>query len=253
MNDSNLLLEIKDLCVSIDDKEILRDINLRIPKGETHVIFGPNGGGKTTLLMTLMGFPKYKITHGKIIFKGVDITELPLNQRAVLGIGIAYQRPPVVKGVKTGDLVQAIVDEHHSDLSVEQLATEAHMQGFLFRDINAGFSGGETKRSEMMQILAQDPSFVLLDEPESGVDLENIALIGDLINQVLDKKHSNQPRQKSGLIITHTGHILEYVNARTGHIMMNGRIHCNGDPRDMLQRIKDGGYAHCNLCAGGKH
>ena len=252
MNDHHLL-DIRGLCVSVEGKEILDSIDLVIPWGETHVIFGPNGGGKTTLLMTIMGFPKYKVTRGRILFKGIDITHMPLNERANLGIGIAYQRPPVVKGVKTRDLVEAIVAQHKTKLSVDQLASEAHMQSFLQRDINAGFSGGETKRSEMMQILAQDPTFVLLDEPESGVDLVNIALIGDLINQVLAKKHSGKPRQKSGLIITHTGHILEYVNARTGHIMMNGRIHCNGDPRDMLQRIKEGGYAHCNACAGGKH
>jgi len=252
MNEDNVL-EISDLHVSIDGKEILHGVNLTIAKGETHVIFGPNGGGKTTLLMTIMGFPRYKITQGQIIFKGVNITHMPMDQRSMMGIGIAYQRPPVVKGVKTGELVEAIIQTHNSDKNTVVLAAEANMGDFLMRDINAGFSGGETKRSEMMQLLAQDPSLVLLDEPESGVDLENIALIGDLINQVLDKKHPMQRREKIGLIITHTGHVLEYVNARTGHILINGRVQCNGDPRDMLETIKASGYTQCGGCEGGLH
>ena len=242
------LLEIKNLAVSVEGKSILNDISLIIKRGETHVIFGPNGGGKTTLLMTLMGFPRYKIKSGKIIFKGKDVTELGLDERARLGLGISYQRPPVIRGVKTRDMVASCFHNGNGDETIEKLAEKTMMTDFLDRDINHGFSGGEIKRSELLQLLAQSPDLVLLDEPESGVDLENIALIGNLINGLLDKSHPINKRERSGLIITHTGHILDYVNARTGYVLCNGRMACEGDPHEILESIKDKGYAACVSC-----
>jgi Fe-S cluster assembly ATP-binding protein len=250
--DSENLLEIQDLHVGVDGREILHGVNLAVKPGETDVIFGPNGGGKTTLLMTIMGFPRYKVTKGKIYFKGQDVTSLPLDERARQGMGISFQRPPVVRGVKTRDMVAACLkdgrNEEEKDLEVKYLAERAHLAGFLERDINHGFSGGEIKRSEMLQLLAQNPDLALLDEPESGVDLENIALIGQLINDLLDKTHPIRRRTHSGLIITHTGHILDYVNARTGYVLCGGTIMCEGDPRDILNSIKEKGYQECVAC-----
>jgi Fe-S cluster assembly ATP-binding protein len=188
-SDKENLLDIEDLVVNVDDKEILHNVNLSIPAGETQVIFGPNGGGKTTLLMTIMGFPRYKVTHGKIFFKGTDITHMPVDERARLGIGIMFQRPPVVRGVRTRDMVAACSKQDVNEQIIEQLAEQSNMTDFLNRDINYGFSGGEIKRSELLQLLAQSPNLILLDEPESGVDLENIALIGSLINDLLGKVH----------------------------------------------------------------
>lgn len=246
--DSEYLLEIKGLTTKVDNKEILHDLNLRIKPGETQVIFGPNGSGKTTLMMTIMGFPKYRITKGKILFKGKDITNLPLDERARLGIGISMQRPPVIRGVKTRDMVAACLKEKDNMEIVEQLAKKTNLSSFLDRDINHGFSGGEIKRSELLQLLAQAPEISLLDEPESGVDLENIALIGKLINSLLQKIHPIHKRTHSGLIITHTGHILDYVNARTGYVMCDGRIVCEGDSHDILNTIKEKGYRECVSC-----
>jgi len=242
------LLEIKDLSVSVDGRHILHDINLFVQPGETQVIFGPNGSGKTTLLMTIMGFPRYQVTKGRILFKGKDITDLPLDKRANLGIGLLFQRPPVVRGVKTRDIVAACLKETEGSKATEQLAEKANLTEFLDRDINYGFSGGEIKRSELLQLLAQAPELALLDEPESGVDLENIALIGQLINDLLGKIHPIYMRTHSGLIISHTGHILDYVNARTGYVMCNGRIICEGDPHDILTTIKEKGYQECVSC-----
>ena len=172
------MLEIKQLSVAVEDKEILHDVNITIKSGETHVLFGPNGSGKSTLLMAIMGFPRYQITKGNIIFEGKDITKLPLDERARLGIGMSFQRPPVVRGVKTGDMIAACLKSEGNEKSIVQLAEKADLADFLDREINYGFSGGEIKRSEMMQLLAQNPDLALLDEPESGVDLVNIALIG---------------------------------------------------------------------------
>ena len=246
--DKENLLELKDISVKVDGRQILHDVNLILQPGETHVVFGPNGSGKTTLLMTIMGFPRYRVTGGSIIFKGKDITNTPLDERANLGIGLSFQRPPVVRGVKTRDIVAASLKRSPDDKLIDEMAEKANMNDFLDRDINYGFSGGEIKRSEMLQLLAQAPDLVLLDEPESGVDLENIALIGKLINEVLGKTHPIRTRTHCGLIISHTGHILDYVNARTGYVMCNGRIVCEGDPHDILNTIKEKGYQECVSC-----
>ena len=242
------MLEIEQLHVSVEGKEILHDVNMSIEDGETHVLFGPNGSGKTTLLMAIMGFPKYQITRGKIIFKGQDVTQAPLDERARLGIGMSFQRPPVVRGVKTSDMVLASMRDRGDQSTVESLARKTNMIDFLDREINYGFSGGEIKRSELMQLLAQKPQLTLLDEPESGVDLENIALIGELINDLLEKDCPIRLRNCTGLIITHTGHILDFVNARTGYIMLNGRLGCTGDPHEILATVKEKGYQECAKC-----
>lgn len=243
------ILEIKNLSVSIEKKEILHHVNLSIKEGETHVLFGPNGGGKTTLLMTIMGSPKYSVTSGNIFFKGIDIVGMPMDERARMGIGMSVQRPPIVRGVKTRDMVAACIGEKATDTHIEQLANKADMTEFLDRDINYGFSGGELKRSELMQLLAQQPDLSLLDEPESGVDLVNIALIGELINELLEKGEHIRNRTHSGLVITHTGHILDYISARTGLVMLNGTIVCEGDPYEILETIKSKGYEECRKCA----
>ena len=242
------MLEVKNLSVAVEDREILHDVSLTISNGETHVLFGPNGSGKTTLLATIIGFPKYRLTGGSISFKGRDITGLSLDERARLGIGMSFQRPPVVRGVKTRDMVAACLRGQGGEGSVVQLAEKTDLASFLDREINYGFSGGEIKRSEMMQLLAQRPELALLDEPESGVDLENIALIGKLINELLEKECPIVERKCLGLIITHTGHILDYVDARTGYVMCEGRIICEGDPHEILKTIKQKGYEECASC-----
>jgi len=243
-----ITLNIDQLAVEVEGREILHNINLEMKSGETHVLFGPNGSGKTTLLMAIMGFPRYRITKGKIIFKGQDITMVPLDERARLGIGMSFQRPPVVRGVKTRDMVAACLRGREREESVSQLAEKADLADFLDREINYGFSGGEIKRSELMQLLAQRPELTLIDEPESGVDLVNIALIGDLINGLLEKDCPILERRCMGFIITHTGHILDYVNARTGYVMCDGVIGCVGDPHEILATIREKGYQECIKC-----
>ncbi len=243
------MLEVKDLTVRVGGKEILRDINLSIGTGETHALFGPNGGGKTTLLMTIMGFPRYEVTHGEIRFKGRDITHASLDERARQGIGISFQRPPVVRGVRTRDMITAsmeargITDGTH----LEELARRLNMVDLMDREINYGFSGGEIKRSELLQLLAQEPELVLLDEPESGVDLVNMALIGEMINELLQTGTACD-RTRSGLIITHTGHILDYVHAGKGYVLLNGGIRCQREALEVLDSIKGNGYEGCVAC-----
>jgi Fe-S cluster assembly ATP-binding protein len=249
------MLLIEDLKVEIAEKVILNHIDLEIRPGETHVLFGPNGSGKTSLLMTIMGYPQYRIVSGKIMFKGEDITHMPIDERARLGIGISYQRPPTINGLKTRQVVQLCardeVDEHN-------LAKRVNFVDFLDRDLNAGFSGGEIKRSELLQLMAQDPDLMLFDEPESGVDVENISLIGETIAILLQRdgtaaeKKSKMKlkleRTKMGLIITHTGYILDYVSADKGQVLYDGMLSCVSNPREILNCISESGYKECLRC-----
>jgi Fe-S cluster assembly ATP-binding protein len=243
-----IALSIEQLTVEVEGREILHNINLVMKLGETHVLFGPNGSGKTTLLMTIMGFPKYRVTKGRIVFKGQDITKRTPDERARLGIGMSFQRPPVVRGVKMRDMVAACLKGQGDEEHIKQLAEKANLADFLDREINYGFSGGEIKRSELLQLLAQRPTLTLIDEPESGVDLVNIALIGELLNSLLEKDCPIPERKCTGLIITHTGHILDYVHARTGYVMCDGVIGCEGDSREILATIRQKGYQECIRC-----
>jgi len=251
------MLLIEDLQVKLGEREVLRHIDLQINAGETHILFGPNGSGKTSLLMTIMGYPQYRVTAGKITFKGVDITNAPINERAKLGIGMSYQRPPTVHGLKTKQMVQICSSGRAVD--IEGMAARMNFTDFLERDINAGFSGGEIKRSELLQLMAQKPDLLLFDEPESGVDLENISLIGTTISKLLQRDFQmergktqvqrKRERTKMGLIITHTGFILDYVTADKGQVLFNGVLSCSNNPTDIFNCIKVMGYEECVKCA----
>jgi Fe-S cluster assembly ATP-binding protein len=240
------MLDIEDLHVEIGGREVLHDINLHIGEGETHVLMGPNGSGKTTLLRTIMGFSGLTITEGKIIFRGKDVTRLPIHERAGMGMGMLYQRPPTIAGLKLGKLLE--VTSKGESKQVEDFAKYLNMDSFLGRAINEGFSGGEIKRSEVLQLMVQNPDFVMLDEPESGVDLENITLIGSAIARLLEKDVHIVNRKKSGLVITHTGYILDYLDADFGHVMCDGAFRCHGNPREILRVIKTSGYRECIAC-----
>lgn len=250
------MLKVEDLKVEVAGKEILRHVDLEIASGEIHVLFGPNGSGKTTLLMTIMGFPGYKITGGRILFNEKEVNGLPLNERAKLGIGLSFQRPPTIKGVKMRQMLEICGQDKEE---VDSLAQSLNFTDFLDRDLNDGFSGGEIKRSELLQLIAQNPNFLLLDEPESGVDLENIALIGKTIERLLEReikpkegksqKEIKRERKKSGLIITHTGYILDYLDADVGHVLIDGELCCSENPREILRTIKEQGYDECVKCA----
>jgi Fe-S cluster assembly ATP-binding protein len=246
---SDPLLSIEDLHVSVGDREILRGVDLAIAEGETHVLLGPNGGGKSTLLNTIVGMPGYRITQGRIVFKGTDLAGLEIDERARLGIGIAFQRPPAVRGVKLRQLIEVAAPGEIAESEIEALDEELDLGHMLGRDVNMGFSGGEAKRSEMAQLLAQMPDLALFDEPESGVDLDNIAVVGGAINRLLKGEERIAERKRAGLIITHTGHILEFVNADVGHVLFGGRLTCKGNPLDLIEEIASHGFDKCSECA----
>jgi Fe-S cluster assembly ATP-binding protein len=242
-----MLLEISDLEVEVEGKKILKGVNLQIDEGETHVLLGPNGAGKSTLFMTILGFPKYEVTNGTIIYKGQDITNLETHERIALGLGVTFQNPPAIRGVKLKDLLK-IVDgkreyKSEDDLDEEVVALGERLklnENFLERDVNLGFSGGEVKRSELLQLLAQQPDFIMFDEPDSGVDIENVELISNEIGTLLGQNDENT--KKAGLLITHLGYILNFVNATHAHVLMDGKIVRTGNPKEIMDDVRTSGF-----------
>ncbi len=238
------LLDVTALHVTVGEREIIKGVGLTIRKGEVHVLFGPNGSGKSTLLCALMQLPGYTITAGRIYVHGTDTQGFTTDAVANLGIGMSFQHPPKIKGVTLRRFLESI--NRCGDL--EHALKALNMEPFLDRELNVGFSGGELKRAEILKLYAQNPDLLLIDEPESGVDIENIAVISNAINTMLQKELPMKKRERSALIITHTGHILNYIHADVGHVFMDGKIVCTGNPMDIMEDIRQHGFAGCVKC-----
>jgi len=183
--------------------------------------------------------------QGRILFKGIDITRMPINERVQLGMGVSFQRPPTVRGLLTRQMADIC---NRSGMDYADLVERLNFTDFLDRELNVGFSGGEMKRSEMLQVMLQKPDFIMLDEPESGVDIENMHLIGEVAGELL-QRHLNRTRKRSGLIITHTGYVLDYLNADLGYVMIDGSIVCSGNPNQIFSTINEKGFEECAQCA----
>lgn len=195
-------LEIRNLAVDVDGGHVLKDVNLMIEKGETHVLLGPNGSGKTTLLLSILGLSRYKVVRGEIIFKGRNIVDLPIDERVKMGIGIAFQNPPIIRGISLNTMLNVCMGEKTTEITDDavKLAKELNFsEDFLTRDVNYGFSGGEIKRSEIMQLIAQQPDFIMFDEPDSGLDIENMELIGKIIGKLLERDLIPKQEKKDGI------------------------------------------------------
>lgn len=223
------MLTIENLWVSIGEKEILKGVELVVRDEERHVLIGPNGAGKSCLAMTIMGIPVYRVDKGEITFDGRDMTTLPIHERAKLGIGLAFQNPPVIRGVKLRDIISLHTKK------VDNVLNKAYLsQEFGGREVNLGFSGGERKRSELAQLFAMETKLLLLDEIDSGMDIESMELLGKEINSFLSSR--------SALIITHLGYILNYVWADKAHILLDGKITFSGEPEEVLGWVKEKGF-----------
>jgi Fe-S cluster assembly ATP-binding protein len=238
-------LEIQKLHVSVAGKEILRGIDLSLDAGRTAIIFGPNGSGKSTLLGTIAGLPGYEITQGRILYKGQDLSTLTIDQRSRLGIGLSYQYPPAIKGVRLLTLLENL---HPDKELISSYAEALNLTNHLNRDVNDGFSGGERKRSEVLQLMIQNPDLMLFDEPESGVDIENISVIADAVRIMLEKDKPISKRNRSAIIITHTGFILDYIKADIAYVIMDGHVLGCGAPGEIFEEIRRDGYQKCVSC-----
>ncbi|OYT38613.1 MAG: ABC transporter [Desulfurococcales archaeon ex4484_58] len=231
-----MLLEIRELSSCINDKVIVNKVNLSVDRGEIHVIMGPNGSGKSTLLSTIMGLPHIRVCNGRILFDGLDITDKPSYERAKLGIALAHQYPPEIKGVKFSDIAKAIISKYGcGDCSL--MARILRVDELLDRDLFVGFSGGEKKRSELYLVMLQSPKLALLDEPDSGVDVESIEYIANAIEYL-------RSRGTAVILVTHTGMITNKLSRINRiHIMINGTIKYNGYPDEVLPVIMKFGYS----------
>jgi Fe-S cluster assembly ATP-binding protein len=242
-------LEITDLHVQVDHRTVLHGVDLVIPESQIHALLGPNGGGKTSLMMAIMGYPQYTVTRGSILFDGQDIASMNLTERARLGIGMAHQRPPTVGSVRLRQIVDYVMgDDAQLAYELTEWVQAARMESLLERRVNKGLSGGEIKRSELLQLLSMQPRLVLLDEPDSGVDVDALGLVGKMVNRLLSADPDHPVRRRAGLVISHTGHILERVDVDRAHVMMHGRIVCSGNPRLIFDTACTSGYEACIQC-----
>lgn len=244
----NGLLSIKDLKVSIEDKSVLNGIDLEIMPGKMHAIMGPNGSGKSSLAYTVMGHPRYAITGGEIVFDGQSVNEMTPDKRAKLGIFLAMQHPVEIEGISLKDFLRqaynALYDGTPKQLRLKEFAKllidKLHLlnmdTSFAERPINVGFSGGEKKRAEMLQLAVLQPKLVILDEIDSGLDIDALKTVCAALNTIRE----DNP-EMSILLITHYKRILEYLHADVIHVLQAGKIVRSGGP-ELADELEKEGY-----------
>ena len=252
MTNSNYpMLEVKDLEVSINNNQILRDLNLTIKRGEIHAIMGPNGSGKSTFSKVLAGHPAYQVINGNILFKGSSILNLEPDQRSHLGIFLAFQYPIEIPGVSNADFLRLAYNskqKFYNKLEVDPIEFLAIVNTktqlvqmsstFLSRNVNEGFSGGEKKRNEILQMILLDSELSILDETDSGLDIDALKIISQGINNFMDSN-------KSILLITHYQRLLDYIKPDYVHVMQGGKIIKTGS-LELARELEQKGYEWLN-------
>ena len=236
-------LEIKNLHVRVEEREILHGVDLNVAKGETHALMGPNGSGKSTLANTVMGNPNYEVTEGQILFNGEDLTEADPDERARAGLFLAFQYPATIPGVSVANFLRMAVNARRDEpmkvkdfgkfmrQNVEMLKIDPE---FVSRYLNEGFSGGEKKRAEILQLAMLRPEIAVLDETDSGLDIDALRIVSEGVNKL-------RGPEMGSLIITHYTRILEYVKPDFVHIMLDGRIVREGGS-ELADELEEKGY-----------
>ncbi|MCE5286919.1 MAG: Fe-S cluster assembly ATPase SufC [Pelosinus sp.] len=247
---SEKLLVIHDLHAAVDGKEILQGLNLEIRPGEVHVIMGPNGSGKSTLMNLIMGHPKYELTHGSIEFEGQDITKLKTDERARLGLFLSFQNPEEIPGITVENFLRTAKNSL-SGQNVRVLAFKKELKeamaalkmdpAYAARYLNVGFSGGEKKRNEILQMLLLNPKLALLDETDSGLDVDAVRIVSAGVSQFKNEKNAV-------LVITHNTKILKELQVDYVHVLIHGKIIERGD-RSLIQKINEHGFAEWTAAA----
>ena len=238
-------LEIKDLHVSIEDKEILKGVNLTVNTGEIHAIMGPNGTGKTTLSSAIMGHPSYEVTQGEVLLDGVNILELEVDERAKAGLFLAMQYPSEITGVTNADFMRSAINakrEEGQEINLMQFIKKLDKemdfldidQDMAQRYLNEGFSGGEKKRNEILQLMMLEPKFAILDEIDSGLDIDALKVVSKGINQMRGEDFG-------ALMITHYQRLLNYITPDKVHVMYGGKVVKSGGP-ELAKRLEEEGY-----------
>lgn len=243
----SFLLQIKDLCASVEGRSILKGLSLEIERGKTHAIMGPNGAGKSTLAKILAGHPSYEITGGEVWFKGQNLLELEPEERSHLGLFMSFQYPVEISGVSNQQFLQVALNSQRKGKGLEVLSEEQFeslladkMQAmgirseFKTRNINEGFSGGEKKRNEILQMALFDPDLAVLDETDSGLDIDAMRIVAQGVNQMRRKDNGL-------LIITHYQRLLDYIQPDFVHVLADGKIVRTGGPELALE-LEQKGY-----------
>lgn len=239
------MLEIKDLNVSIGDKQILKNFNLQINQNEVHALMGQNGSGKSTLAQTLMGHPNYTVNSGKVLFEGKDVLEMEPSERAKAGIFLSFQYPSEISGVTISSFLRMIYNKKHETnvspaafrkILAEKMAVLEIKEEFSNRYLNEGFSGGEKKRMEMLQMLILEPKLAILDETDSGLDIDALKVVAKCVNILREQT------QMAVLVITHYTRILMHLEPDIVHIMADGQITKTGD-KQLAHTLEEKGYA----------
>ncbi|KIL36763.1 iron ABC transporter ATP-binding protein [Cohnella kolymensis] len=237
--------EIRGLKSSIEGKEILKGIDLKIQGGEVHAIMGPNGTGKSTLASALMGHPKYEVTEGEVTLNGEDVLEMGVDERARAGLFLAMQYPSEITGVTNSDFLRTAINARRGEGNeISLIKFIRQMEGkmkelemnpeFMHRYLNEGFSGGEKKRNEILQMMLLEPKLVILDEIDSGLDIDALRIVAEGVNAMRNE-------DRGFLIITHYQRLLNYVKPDHVHVMMQGRIVKSGGP-ELAERLEADGY-----------
>lgn len=237
------ILNISGLSVGIGEKQILHEIDLKINAGETHVLMGPNGAGKSTLGYALMGNPKYEILSGSVAFRGEDLLEKSVDKRAAMGLFLSFQNPVEVQGVSLGNFVKSALDAvgerktpwKFRKKAVAQMKFLQMDEGYLDRALNVGFSGGEKKKAEIFQMLMLHPALAILDETDSGLDVDAVKTVS------LGVEKYQKEQNGALLIITHSTRILESLHVDHTHVMADGRIAASGDA-SLIDSINENGF-----------
>ncbi len=245
--ENNILLEIRDLHAVVGDKEILKGVDLTIRKGEIHALMGPNGAGKSTLSSVLTGKPNFQVTRGEVTFLGRDLLAMSAEERAWAGLFMSFQYPVEIPGVTITNFMKTALNARRSaegleplkgaeflKLMKEKMAFVKMKPEFAKREVNVGFSGGEKKRNEIFQMAMLDPALAILDETDSGLDVDALKIVADGVNAL-------HTPEKSAIIITHYSKLLEYVVPDVVHVLKDGRIVCTGD-RSLVDTIENEGF-----------
>ncbi len=238
------LLEVKELHVEVEGKEILKGISLKVEKGQVHALMGPNGSGKSTLSNTLMGHPKYKVTQGQILFNGQDLTPFKTDARARMGIFLAFQYPTAIQGVSVANFMRTAMKARFGEAFQSKefrktlkaaMASLGVDESFATRYVNDGFSGGEKKRHEVLQMAMLKPQLALMDETDSGLDIDALRTVAEGVNRL-------RGPELGILLITHYQRLLNYIQPDTVHVLVDGRIVRSGG-KELALELEAKGYA----------
>jgi len=242
------MLRIERVAVAVEGRIVVKRASLELRRGEVNLLLGPNGSGKSSLLNAVMGHPKYVVVAGKVLLDGNDITHLNPEARVRLGLALAVQHPPRIRGVRVGKLLEKLVLRHVKSVQeamkeVQNIAKLLNISHLLDRDLGVGFSGGEMKRIELASLMALRPRIALIDEPDSGVDVDSVLLIAEAIEEMMSMG------TQSILIVTHTGLIAKHVKHHRAYVMVDGEIVAEGSSEKILPMVLEHGFSAVVSCA----